>query len=199
MKNSFLYTVVFTFVLCFLFVLILSFANIVTIDKIEENVRIEKQIAILQSLGVKNIDAIAQIEEQFQKVQEVEFNGETYYKMATGDVPAYAFAFSGPGLWGTISGYIAIEEGAKKIKGFSITDQNETPGLGARISERWFLDQFVSESIINNNVVVLKGGTGDTNKENGSIDGITGATRTSEGIQAIITNAIKQFKESVGE
>lgn len=197
MKNSFIYTVIFTFVLCFLFVLILSFTNSITIEKIQQNVEFEKNRAILQTFGIQ-ANNLEEVNKNFGGIQTIEKNGITYYVKKVDGVTAYSSAYQGPGLWGIIRGYIAMDEKVSKVIGFAVTDQNETPGLGARISEKWFIEQFKNEAIINNNIRVSNGGVGDSNKDNGTIDGITGATRTSDGIQVILNQSIKQFKKDLG-
>ena len=193
MKNTFIYTVTFTFVLCFVFVLILSFANAATIDIIEGNRSFERDQAILKSLGIQGIDTKEQVKEKIVQVETVEINNTLYHKTELDGTTVYSTKFSGPGLWGTISGYIAVDDVLQTIRGFSVTSQNETPGLGARIGEAWFYQQLTGEAIINNNIEVRKGGSGDLDKSNGQIDGVTGATRTSDSIQAILTKSIQQF------
>lgn len=57
-------------------------------------------------------------------------------------VLGYAFVIYGKGLWGSIEASIAFDAELNEILGFRIFSQNETPGLGARITENWFLNQF---------------------------------------------------------
>ena len=59
----------------------------------------------------------------------------------------YAKQFNGLGLWGKIDAVISFNEDISKIKGFGVISQEETPGLGARIEEDWFKNQFVNQSI----------------------------------------------------
>lgn len=197
MKNTFIYTIIFTFILCFLFVAILSFTNIFTKDKIEENELNAQNRAILYALGIK-AESDKEIVQEFKKVKNKNINGKTYYML---DDPQqgtlYATYYEGAGLWGSISGYIATNESVSQIVGFSITSQSETPGLGARISEDWFLEQLRGEAIVGDGIKVRSGGTGDEDKNNGSIDGVTGATRTSEAIQQIIFKAVAQLQSDL--
>jgi len=59
-----------------------------------------------------------------------------------GQLLGYAFPFSGPGFWGPIRGVLAVDPAGKKILGIAFTQHQETPGLGGRITEPWFRDQF---------------------------------------------------------
>ena len=197
MKNSFIYTVIFTFILCFLFVFILSFIDEFTEEKIQNNRVFEQRRAVLLALGAQNVETLEEVNQKFQSVTTEEIGDSTYYK-ANFNRPSVAKRFSGPGLWGLISGYIAMSDDLDYVVGFEVTDQNETPGLGGRIGEAWFNAQLKNEKIENNNIIVGSGGTGDSDKENGYIDGITGATRTSEGIQQILTKEISLFKTELG-
>lgn len=196
MKNSFIYTVIFTFITCFVLVLLLSFTNALLQDKIVTNAQFTTDRAILMSLGVEPLEVatVEQATKLKETIQKTEKNGRTYYSGDFGS-PATTTAFAGPGLWGTIYGYIAFSEDASKVVGFQVTEQNETPGLGARISESWFFEQLQGETIQNNTIRVGKGGTGDSDKDNAFIDGVSGATRTSDGIQAILNTYITYFME----
>ena len=48
----------------------------------------------------------------------------------------------GPGLWGSIEGYVAISKDYSTILGLTFITQSETPGLGGRIGEEEYLSQF---------------------------------------------------------
>ncbi|MFH1642485.1 MAG: RnfABCDGE type electron transport complex subunit G [Nanoarchaeota archaeon] len=71
-----------------------------------------------------------------------------------------------------------------KVIGISVTDQLETPGLGGNIAKDSFLGQFIGKDILS-----LK-----LSKHGGAIDGITGATISS---QAVIDGII-ETKEQCG-
>jgi len=104
--------------------------------------------------------------------------------------------FSGQALWGTVSGVIAVDESVSEIIGFEIISQNETPGLGGRIEESWFTQQFRGETIPPEGIIVAKGeGKPDYDTDNGSIDGITGASLTSARIEKIVNSEISQLRK----
>lgn len=54
----------------------------------------------------------------------------------------FGFPFTGPGFWGPIHGLVAVSPDGARILGLVFTNHQETPGLGGRISEAWFRDQF---------------------------------------------------------
>ena len=51
-------------------------------------------------------------------------------------------------MWGTMKALVSTTTDLTTIIDFAIVDQMETPGLGARIEEEWFLSQFRGKKII---------------------------------------------------
>jgi len=104
-------------------------------------------------------------------------------------VPIY-----GAGLWGPVWGYIAFEKGSNVIKGAYFDHESETAGLGAKIKDDPdFQAEFCGEKadFASSNVFeIVKGGapadaSGKSLVDN-KIDAITGATMTSQGLEAAI-------------
>lgn len=104
-------------------------------------------------------------------------------------VPIY-----GAGLWGPIWGYLSFEADQQTIGGAYFDHESETAGLGAKIKDDpSFQAQFVGEKALfaDSNVFdIVKGGApkdaeGKSMIDN-KIDAITGATMTSNGLDAAI-------------
>ncbi|MCK4564279.1 MAG: FMN-binding protein [Verrucomicrobia bacterium] len=99
----------------------------------------------------------------------------------------YAFPISGKGLWSTLYGYLSLNADLETIAGISFYDHKETPGLGAEIEKDWFLSQFAGKRLYadgaSTEFVVAKPGyaQGDS-----AVDGISGATLTGKGVEALI-------------
>jgi Na+-transporting NADH:ubiquinone oxidoreductase subunit C len=114
---------------------------------------------------------------------------------AAGKVLAVAMRFSGPGLWGPIKGFLALEPDMKTIRGITFYEQEETPGLGGEIAAPWFRDQFVGKSIVapdgKPGMIIGKPGEQAANK----VDAISGATMTCDKVQAMLNEAIKNIVE----
>ena len=93
---------------------------------------------------------------------------------------------SGAGYIGPINGILALNGDMNTLAGFAITDQSETPGLGGRIEEPAFLSQFAGTELAddagNIRFAVAHGKAGSPYE----VDGITGATRTSNAITRTI-------------
>ena len=118
------------------------------------------------------------------------FTGET----ASGE-QAYVIPVVGRGLWGGLWGYIAVNEAKDKVLGTYFYHESETAGLGARISEKWFQDQFIGKPIFGEDgqvaLTVVKAGSAQ--KEN-EVDGVTGATLTSNGVAAMVKDGLTAYK-----
>ena len=109
--------------------------------------------------------------------------------------PLVAFPISGQGFWGVIEGFLAVDEIRGTIEGISFTRHEETPGLGGRISEAWFRDQFVGKRYTGaladgRRIRVVAGGIRDSERD---VDAITGATGTSRGVEALVNASIERF------
>jgi len=134
------------------------------------------------------------------------------------EIVAYGFPLRGKGLWGTITAFGVISADLKKMVGIDFTEQVETPGLGARITETEFkyffrnldLSGFHDEDRQTPPIkMVKKKETTNRKKSTNSFQAITGATQTVDGLLKMINtdlqfyiNLIKQnedlIKQEVG-
>jgi Na+-transporting NADH:ubiquinone oxidoreductase subunit C len=115
---------------------------------------------------------------------------------AKGATEAVAVRFSGPGLWGAIKGFLALEADRQTIRGLTFYEQEETPGLGGEIASSWFRNQFAGKSIIDESGeggIVIRSVSGEPGRN--EVDAITGATMTCDKVQAILNNVIKTIVE----
>ncbi len=112
---------------------------------------------------------------------------------------AYVLPVVGRGLWGGLWGYIAVNEAKDKVLGTYFYHESETAGLGARISEKWFQDQFIGKPIFGEDgevaLTVVKAGSAQQENE---VDGVTGATLTSNGVAAMVKDGLSAYKNFLG-
>ncbi|TFH05650.1 MAG: FMN-binding protein [Spirochaetales bacterium] len=192
-KEGTTYTIVFVFIVSFVFVFLLALTNQVTVAQVKLNQELARQSAVLSAMGIA-ASTPQEIQDAFTGVAGDETAG-LYAATVDGEV-VFASQFSGPGLWGTITCILAVTSDLKKIVGLQIVSDNETPGLGGRINESWFKDQFRGEAILDTPFVVTPmDGDGDPVKSNGILDAVTGATRTSDSMEAIVNNVIRSLRE----
>ena len=103
-----------------------------------------------------------------------------YSVLAGGEPIGHAFMAQGRGYGGTIDILIGLKPDNKSLQGIKIITQQETPGLGAKIINASFLDQFRGISV--NEV--------DLSRNGGKIDAITGATISSTAVVEGVKKAI---------
>jgi Na+-transporting NADH:ubiquinone oxidoreductase subunit C len=150
---------------------------------IQRNEALETKKSILAALEIPYQED--NVEEVFAAgVQEKKADGTTYYVSDNGDI---AFPYSGPGLWGPIEGILAIGPQFETLTGVTIIRQEETPGLGSRIGEQSYLDQFKAKRFTDGLRLVTPGRSQADNE----IDSITGATLSSDAFIGILNNALK--------
>lgn len=118
-----------------------------------------------------------------------EKDGKTYYIL-----PMF-----GNGLWDAIWGYMSLD-GDMVIQGIYFDHKGETPGLGANIKERFFMDDFIGESIMDGNtyagVAVSKTNNdpANTDKQDNAVDAIAGSTITGNGVNSMIKESLKLYR-----
>ncbi len=104
----------------------------------------------------------------------------------------YVAPIRGKGLWDAIWGYVAMDENMV-VQGAYFDHKGETPGLGANIKQRYFMDDFIGEHLLDPNgnfkgIRVAKGNNDPKNEEKTDyeVDAIAGATITGDGVSAMI-------------
>ncbi len=199
-RDGLVYTVIFSFITAFAFVFILSLAYGATKGKVEENARITGEKAYLAAAGFEVSASMtpSEIDSMFREKFPGFKEDAPYSETAKDGKQIIVSPFSGNGLWGTISGVIGVSRDVKRMVGISIISHNETPGLGGRIEEKWFLDQFKGEDISGGIKIRRGGGEGDKDLDNGAVDGITGASRTSSALEVIINKKIDMLRKELG-
>ncbi|WP_040281338.1 Na(+)-translocating NADH-quinone reductase subunit C [Psychroserpens damuponensis] len=112
----------------------------------------------------------------------------------------YVAPIYGKGLWDAIWGYVAVDENMV-VQGAYFDHKGETPGLGANIKQRYFMDDFygehlLSESGVFKGITVAKGNADPVNndKTDNEVDAIAGATITGDGVSAMIKSDLKLYK-----
>lgn len=107
------------------------------------------------------------------------------------------FRFSGMGFWDRITGILVLSPDRDTIRHIQFLDQKETPGLGARIEEPWFTDQFkglpIDWDAPDGELIVV--GAGEASEAN-RVDAITGATQTSMALMKILNSELLRFREN---
>ncbi len=185
MKQGPVYTIVFIFLLTAVFVSVLAVADAFYAPQIEENVVLAQRRDVLYALGIDSTGDAAALNARFddQVTKKTVGGVEIYEQKPIGGIYGIAVPFTGSGLWGTIKGYLAVSSDFKEIAGIVFTEQQETPGLGGRIDELLYKEQFRGVPITGAKIVYGKNG----DKE---IDAVTGATITSNSVLRIVNDVL---------
>lgn len=199
MKKSFTFPILFMVLITAFFTAILAFLNYSTADVIAFNKETELRKTLLY---VFNIEPLPQdpkmLEETFNKhIIKEKLNGKIVYTAKKdSDIIGYAFPINGSGLWGSIEGFAAVSKDFSELLGIDFVSHSETPGLGGRISEDWYKEQFRKIKLTDNsdgNYIIYKPALG------GNVDAIAGATLTSKSVSKFINEDIDEFiKENKG-
>ena len=113
----------------------------------------------------------------------------------------YIIPLRGAGLWDAIWGYIALESDRNTIKGAVFDHKAETAGLGAEITQQWFMDRFVGEKVFDNDGKLIGISVSKTNndpkdldKNDHEVDAISGATITGDGVSDMIIERLTHYQ-----
>jgi Na+-transporting NADH:ubiquinone oxidoreductase subunit C len=96
----------------------------------------------------------------------------------------------GMGMWGTVYGFLSIDRDGNTVRGLTFYEQKETPGLGGEIANPQWQALWVGRKAFDANwapqLAVIKGPAGPPDKAPHHVDGLSGATITSQGITRVV-------------
>jgi Na+-transporting NADH:ubiquinone oxidoreductase subunit C len=201
---------------------LLAFVSSSLKDTQTKNVELDKMKQILSALNVdtKGQDAEALYNKYVKADQVLNANGEVVAEnggfklnMATEmgkpeaerqlplyvcDVDGqtkYVIPLSGAGLWGAIWGYVGLDDNKDTVYGVYFSHESETPGLGAEITSDKFQSQFPGKKVLKDGEIALGvEKNGKVVEPDYQVDGISGGTITSKGVDAMIKNCMSQYK-----
>ncbi|MBV6645254.1 MAG: NADH:ubiquinone reductase (Na(+)-transporting) subunit C [Cyclobacteriaceae bacterium] len=129
------------------------------------------------------------IQKNYKRSQEERFYPIFMFKNESGIVDAYIFPMFGAGLWDWISGYLAVDKDLNTIRGIAFDHKQETPGLGARITDEVVQNRYKGKKIFENgslkSVTMVKG-EGHSGLTDYQVDGMSGATMTAKGVNKML-------------
>ena len=168
----------------------LVLVNSFTTPIIEKNVEIKLKSSVLAALEI-DFDEVT-VEQTFANNVKIETKEDaTYYISANGD---YALPYEGSGLWGPITGILAMNPDLVNIAGITIMHQEETPGLGSRIGEELYLKMFIGKSF-SPRLELVSPGKGTTRTQ---VDSIAGATMSSKAFVNILNEEQARYRALIG-
>ena len=109
-----------------------------------------------------------------------------------GEVIAVAFKHNGEGYGGNVSVMVGIDM-ESKVTGIKVLEHNETPGLGAKVAEPVFTDQFKGKHFGPDDEIEIM--EGEPAEETWQVEGLSGATISTYAVVGIVNEAIEMFDE----
>jgi Na+-transporting NADH:ubiquinone oxidoreductase subunit C len=221
--NSNVYTVIYAAVMVIIVAFMLVFVSSVLKERQTINIIQDTQKQILSSLNIREVKNVGETYNEFVKgdyllqndgslvendpkkfstsyksefdagrlhIFEAEIEGET----------KYVIPMNGLGLWGSIWGYIALNEDRSTIYGIYFSHASETPGLGAEIATLGFQDRFKNKKLLKEGEIKLDitkfGLAQDADYD---VDGVSGATITSKGVNSMIRTVLASYLPFLNE
>ena len=193
--NSNSYIIIYSTILVVIVAFLLAFVFQALKPMQDSNVALDVKKQILYSLNIRNLDG-AEAEAKYKEVvkkEDVVDGRKTYLCQIDGEY-INVVSLKGMGLWGGISGYIAIDpEG--KVYGAYFNHEGETAGLGAEIkdSQEW-QEKFIGKKVFDENYNVILSVVKKVEDPESQVDCVTGATLTSNGVDAMLKDCLKNMK-----
>ena len=220
------YTILYSVVIVVIVAFLLAFVSSSLKPQQDENVALDKKKQILAALNIRDIDG-AEATDIYNKVVTADMiinrNGDVVKEgkqggtedgfrcnsasMKAGELAIYVCNVEGAtkyvipvygmGLWGGISGYIALNADKQTVYGAYFNHEGETAGLGAEIKDsRAWQDQFKGKHIFAEGKdgvalsVVKKNEVTDPTTQ---CDAVTGATLTSVGVSDMLHTCLGEY------
>jgi Na+-transporting NADH:ubiquinone oxidoreductase subunit C len=111
-------------------------------------------------------------------------------KDEAGNLQQVILPIHGPGLWSTLYGFLALEPDGNTVRGITFYEHAETPGLGGEVDNAKWKAGWEGRKVYDASgdvaLGVVKGKAGDAASAPHDIDGLSGATLTSNGVTSTI-------------
>lgn len=203
-KASPAYVVGFMIAVCAICSAAVSFVQYSARPLIEANARLARNRIIARAFGIATAPhraaAYDSLLEEYVEETAVSAGNRIWRLFIRKEIPRdVGFIFSGTAFWDMVTGVIVLSEDLGLIRSLEIIEQKETPGLGARIEEPGFRDQFKGYAIDWERPDGKRIVFGETNMRSGNrIDAITGASQTSMALERILNNELEEFRRIYG-
>ena len=226
--NSNTYTVIYSAVIVVIVAFLLAFVSKTLKPMQDVNVSLDKKKQILASLNIRDLSD-TEVSETYKNViikdevidehntvllEGTQGGEQAGFKLGSSDYKAgklalyickvngqtkYVIPVYGMGLWGPISGYIAVNEDKNTVFGVYFNHESETAGLGAEIKDnKDWQRQFIGKNITKPGtegiaLAVVK--KNDLKDKSVQCDAVTGATLTSDGVSLMLKDCLGKYIE----
>jgi len=203
--NSNAYIIIYSAILVVIVAFLLAFVYQALKPMQDANVALDVKKQILYSLNIRGLDG-TEAEAKYKEVvkQEAEKDGQKYYLCEIDGEEILVVSMKGMGLWGGISGYVAIHgDDAPTVYGAYFNHESETAGLGAEIkdSQAW-QEKFIGKKVFvdgSDTHEVALSVVKKVDDPTTQVDCVTGATLTSNGVDDMIKTCLKDAGKNAVE
>ena len=175
----------------------------VSTDKVgEEFSKYIKQQLVIDANGGSKEDTEAYLIDVKKEQAKAKNGGTRRLPLFVGEKDGKTFYIApirGKGLWDAIWAYVALDKDMV-VQGTFFDHAGETPGLGANINQRFFMDDFTGEHLLSDTgvfkgIAVTKGNNDPKNldKVDHEVDAIAGSTITGDGVSAMLKADLKLY------
>ena len=223
--NSNSYTIIYSAVIVVIVAFLLAFVFQALKPMQDANVALDKKKQILNSLNIRDLsneEADAKYKEMVIADEVIDEKGKVVeagtqggekagFKLESKDYKAgklalyickvngsrkYVIPVYGMGLWGPISGYIALNEDKATVYGAYFNHESETAGLGAEIKDNvaW-QEKFQGKKVFTSgdDKTIALGVEKNVTDPATQVDAVTGATLTSNGVRDMLHEALGKY------
>lgn len=220
--NSNGYTIGYASVMVIIVAFLLAFVASSLKERQDNNVKLDKMKQILSSLNIpaEELKDAENAYNLYVKADQIlDLNGNVVNENGGFDIeskkiddqlPLYVCAVNGEtkyvaplygaGLWGPIWGYISFNADKKTVYGTYFSHEGETPGLGAEITTEKFQSSFQGKQLQEGgNVKISVVKNGKVANDAYEVDGISGGTITSKGVDAMLHACLSKYAKFFNE
>lgn len=213
-KNSNAYILLYSTIMVVVVAALLAVAALALKSRQDANVLNEKKEAILSSLSAvgENYDTYVTayaVDAEGKKIESITadkvigllfdlkgaIDNKTFPVFESHD-GRLVIPVTGTGLWGPVWGYVALDGDMNTVAGVVFDHQGETPGLGSEIAGSKHQAMYVGKKIFEGDkfvsITLRKGGATEENIAH-EVDAISGGTKTSDGVSAMLYNSIENY------
>ena len=223
--NSNSYTIIYSVIIVVIVAFLLAFVSQALKPMQDANVALDKKKQILNSLNIRDLND-AQADAKYKEVvvadRVIDEKGKVLLPGTTGGENAgfkleskdykegklalyicrvngetkYVVPVYGMGLWGPISGYIALNADKSTIYGVYFNHESETAGLGAEIKDnKAWQEKFQGKKLFKNgdDKAIALSVEKKVEDPTTQVDAVTGATLTSNGVRDMLHEALGKY------
>ena len=195
--NSNAYIIIYSTILVIIVAFLLAFVSSSLRDRQEANVKLDQEKQVLNSLNLRD-KGDEEAHALYEKIVKFDEARNLYECTLENGEMKYVFPMKGMGLWGGISGFVALDADMNTVYGAYFNHESETAGLGAEIkdSQAW-QEKFIGKKVFDPEGNVALSVVKNVERPEYQVDCVTGATLTSNGVSDMLQKSFSQYAQSV--